>query len=350
MLTIKYTDDIFRRLRYEKEMNKLKTIRKRCAALYMKMCDARLSCGRIAQLCDCHRNSVRNWILLYNSGGLSALLSANSFRRIGELESHAPAIMSSLDSFPARSVKEASVRIKEICGVERKPTQIRHFLKSHGYRFRKMGSVPGKATPSVQRQWLDSLKSYIADAQSGKCRLLFSDAVHFTLSSFVCNVWSKERIYLKTAAGRNRLNVLGAVDAVTKEVLTVDNTTYITAETLKVFLQKVRDTASDDKIVIVMDNARYQHCKAVMKKAEELNIELLFLPPYSPNLNIIERLWKFIKKSVLYGRYYDKPDKFYKAIKDFLKEINSKHQNELDSLLALNFQIIDSENAHFDAA
>ena len=166
----------------------------------------------------------------------------------------------------------------------------------------------------------------------------------------MCNVWSKERLYLKTAAGRNRLNVLGAVDAITKEVLTVDNTTYITAETVETFLQRLKDMTLDIPIVVVMDNARYQHCKAVMNKAEELGIELLFLPPYSPNLNIIERLWKFTKKSVLYGRYYDKPAKFHQAIKDFLRDLNSKHQNELESLLALNFQILSSENAHFDAA
>lgn len=178
---------------------------------------------------------------------------------------------------------------------------------------------------------------------------MFSDAVHFTLSSFVCNVWSQERIYLKTAAGRNRLNVLGAVDAVTKEVLAIDNTTYITAGTVEVFLQKIRDTAPDIPIAVVMDNARYQHCKAVMDKAGELGIDLLFLPPYSPNLNIIERLWKFIKKSVLYGRHYDKPAKFHQAIKEFLREINRKHQSELNSLLTLNFQITDSKNAHFDA-
>ena len=332
-------------------MNQSRIIRKRCAALYMKMSDAGLSCSCIAQLCGCHRNSVRRWILQYNREGLSGLLSTNYFHRTGELESHAPAILDSLDSSPVHSVKEACDRIKGICGVERKPTRIRHFLKSHGYRFRKMGTVPGKAAPVSQRRWPDSLKPHIAKAQKGECRLLFSDAAHFTLSSFACNVWSKERVYLKTAAGRNRLNVLGAVDAVTRKVLTMENTTYVTAETLNVFLQKIRDaTKPGIKIVIVMDNARYQHCKVVMEKAEELNIELLFLPPYSPNLNIIERLWKFIKKSVLYGRYYDKPAKFQQAIKDFLKDINRKHQNELDSLLTLNFQIIDSENAHSDAA
>ena len=186
--------------------------------------------------------------------------------------------------------------------------------------------------------------------QAGKCCLLFSDAVHFTLSSFVCNVWSRKRVYLKTAAGRNRLNVLGAVDAVTKEVFTVENTTYITAETVEVFLQRLRDMTPDIPIAVVMDNARYQHCKAVMDKAKNLGIELLFLPPYSPNLNIIERLWKFTKKSVLYERYYDKPAKFHQTIKDFLRGINLRHQSELNSLLTLKFQIINSENAHFDPA
>ena len=83
MLTIKYTDDIFHRLKYEKEMNTSKIIRKRCAALYMKMCDAGLSCERISRLCGCHRNSVRNWIHQYVKDGLSAILSTSPSCRIG---------------------------------------------------------------------------------------------------------------------------------------------------------------------------------------------------------------------------------------------------------------------------
>ena len=116
------------------------------------------------------------------------------------------------------------------------------------------------------------------------------------------------------------------------------------------FLQKLKDMASSDIPIVVMDNVWYQHCKAVIDKAEESGIEPLFLPPYSPNLNIIERLWKFIKKSVLYGRYYDSPVKFHQAIKNFLRETNHGHQDEPDSLLTLNFQILSSGNAHFDAA
>lgn len=91
-------------------------------------------------------------------------------------------------------------------------------------------------------------------------------------------------------------------------------------------------------ITIVLDNARYQRCKLVIEKAEELGIELLFLPPYSPNLNLIERLWKFVKKEVLYGKYYDNFEKFKEAITNCLEETEKKHKKALDSLLNLKFQ------------
>ncbi len=91
-------------------------------------------------------------------------------------------------------------------------------------------------------------------------------------------------------------------------------------------------------ITIVLDNARYQRCKLVMEKAAELGIELLFLPPYSPNLNLIERLWKFVKKEVLYSKYYDKFENFKEAITNCLEQTETKHKKALDSLLTLKFQ------------
>ena len=93
-----------------------------------------------------------------------------------------------------------------------------------------------------------------------------------------------------------------------------------------------------------MDNARYQHCRFVLDAAEKLNITLLFLPAYSPNLNIIERLWKFTKKKILYAKYYDSPVKFHNAVTGFLQDINKKYQDDLKNLLTLNFQIFKNEN------
>ena len=88
-----------------------------------------------------------------------------------------------------------------------------------------------------------------------------------------------------------------------------------------------------------MDNARYQKCKLVMNLALELNIKLVFLPSYSPNLNIIERLWKFIRKKVLYGKYYENFKLFKNGISSCLNLINQgQYQEELKTLLNLKFQ------------
>jgi transposase len=91
-------------------------------------------------------------------------------------------------------------------------------------------------------------------------------------------------------------------------------------------------------ITLVLDNARYQRCALVQDLAATLQIELLFLPPYSPNLNLIERLWKFVKKEALYSQYYQDFASFKAAITKVLNETSGKHKQALDSLLTLNFQ------------
>ncbi len=92
------------------------------------------------------------------------------------------------------------------------------------------------------------------------------------------------------------------------------------------------------QITVVLDNARYQRCKLAMEHAASLGIELLFLPPYSPNLNLIERLWKFVKKQCLSSKYYEKFEPFKQAISDCLALASTKHKDDLKSLLTLNFQ------------
>jgi transposase len=93
-------------------------------------------------------------------------------------------------------------------------------------------------------------------------------------------------------------------------------------------------------ITIFLDNARYQKCVLVIEKARSLQIELCFLPPYSPNLNLIERVWKFVKKKCLYSKYYEKFPAFKTAISDCLAEMPTKHKSELNSLLTLRFQTL----------
>lgn len=189
------------------------------------------------------------------------------------------------------------------------------------------------------------MKPVIEAAEQGKVHLLFSDAAHFVLAPFICRLWCVVRVFLKASAGRNRINVLGAVNPITKEVTTLTNTTYITSETLIEFLKQLKQKYNDKPIAIVLDNARYQHCFTVKTVAKSLGIHLLFLPPYSPNLNIIERLWKFTKKKILYAKYYEKPTAFHLAIENFFKNVNQNHSDELKTVLSLKFQIFDKKDS-----
>jgi hypothetical protein len=91
----------------------------------------------------------------------------------------------------------------------------------------------------------------------------------------------------------------------------------------------------------VLDNARYQRCAAVQSLARSLRIELLFLPSYSPNLNLIERLWKFVKKECLACRHLPTYEAFTGAIDDCLGGLNTKYKDQMRTLLTLEFQTFD---------
>ena len=160
--------------------------------------------------------------------------------------------------------------------------------------------------------------------------------------AFIACVWCIVRVFIPTPSGRNRYNVLRAVDAITHNFISVCNTTYINHLSVIELLEKIREIHKDNvtPISIFLDNAKYQKCKTVTERAAALNIELMFLPSYSPNLNLMERLWKWLKKDCLNCKYYSKFSEFKTAIDNSLnKIITGQAQKELDSLLTLNFQL-----------
>lgn len=164
------------------------------------------------------------------------------------------------------------------------------------------------------------------------------DAAHFVHGAFLGYLWCLRRIFIPSPSGRKRFNVLGALNAVTLEIITVTNQTYINAESVCQLLTQLAAFNLKTPLTLVLDNARYQKCALVQNQAEALGIELLYLPPYSPHLNLIERLWKFVKKQCLYSQYYENFSEFTQAIQHCLQESNSKYQQPLQSLLTWNFQ------------
>jgi transposase len=188
------------------------------------------------------------------------------------------------------------------------------------------------------------LEPRLDEAKKGKRVVCFVDAVHFIHGAFVACLWCLTRIFMPAPSGRSRYNISGAIDAVIYNFASTCNTAYIDSETVCGLLIKIasKHLHTTVPITIVLDNARYQHCNYVKNKAKEMGIELLFLPSYSPNLNIIERLWKWTKKDCLNCRYYSKFSEFVEAINNSLQRIeNKENKKELNTQLSLNFQLFE---------
>ncbi len=193
-----------------------------------------------------------------------------------------------------------------------------------------------------QAEFLDTkLKPKLDAAQAGQGHVFFVDAAHFVFGTFLCCLWSFTRIFVRAASGRQRFNVLGAWNAVTRELIAVTNTTVVNTETMCELLRKIADLGLTGPITLVLDNARYQRNAVVQAWAAQLGITLLFLPSYSPNLNLIERLWKFTKRRALYGRYHPTFRDFQAAIQEVLDGLSTKYSQQLASLMTLNFQQFD---------
>jgi transposase len=182
----------------------------------------------------------------------------------------------------------------------------------------------------------------MSKATENKLALLFMDGAHFVMGcDFLGYIYGKTRRFIKTFSGRKRYNVLGALNFVTKKVTVVANDAYITATEVCEMLRKVASEYAGKPVHIVLDNARYQKCKAVTDLAGELDIALHYIPPYSPNLNLIERLWKHVKGR-LCSKYYDRFDDFKGAIDSIIEDTGNGSKKLIDKLIGESVQIFDT--------
>ena len=182
------------------------------------------------------------------------------------------------------------------------------------------------------------LRPRLRQAERGQRSVWFVDAAHFVYGPFLGYVWCLVRLLVPGPSGRQRHNVLAALNAVTHEVVRVANHAYINAESVCQLLERLAALAPPGPLTVVLDNARYQRCALVQSLAQALGIELLFLPSYSPNLNLIERLWRFVKQQCLAARILPTYTDFTRAIDDCLDRLTTEHRHAMDTLLTTRFQ------------
>lgn len=333
--------------RYYKKYGCSPLIRQRMHVLYLRAKGRRP--GACAEIADVHRNSVTRWTKAYMEQGRAGLLAVACYRPASDLVNYADKINADFDREPPRCVSEARKRIKQLTGLERGMTQVRKFVKHVlKFRYRKFRPLPGgkqsiQDLAAQQANFLEQeLNPLLDKAIRGVADVFFVDAAHPVQGFHGGHVWSAKPICVRTSSGRQRMNILGAMHATTHELYSISTTDYIKATTVVELISFLREKLPGRRIHLVLDNARYQRCKLVAKAARKYRVHLVFLPPYSPNLNLIERFWKFLKKKVLAGLHYPTKEGFIDAIDNFIDDVNNGlHEDELHELMNLKFQLLD---------
>lgn len=343
MIQLKFSEADKQALNYERYHHPHPRVQRKMEALWLK--SQGLPHQDICRLTRISSTTLTSYLKTYQKEGVEGLKAIRFYQPQSDLQAHRTTLESYFREHPPATAKEAMGVIEALTGIKRSPDRVRHFLKGLGMRCRKVGMIPAKADVEEQEQFKKGiLEPRLDEAKAGQRAVFFVDAAHFVLGPFLGMVWCFARLFLPAPAGRQRFNVLGALHAITHQLITVTNDTYINAESVCQLLRKLAELGLDVPITLVLDNARYQKCRLVQALAETLQIELLYLPPYSPNLNLIERLWKFVKKQCLYSTYHATFTAFKTAISSCLAQTDTLYKEELDTLLTLRFQTFKESN------
>lgn len=286
-----------------------------------------------------HHHTITNYLKEYRAGGLPAVLEDKYYKPSSCIELFLPCLRCSFQAAPVADVRAAVVRIEALTGIVLSESQARRTLHKLGMKYRKAAAIPGKCDAQLQFDFFtQALQPRLEQAGRSERKVFFVDAAHFVMGAFLGMLWCFGRMFIKTSPGRQRYSVLGAIDSHSHELITVRTSGTISAGNVTELLDLIRVKHPAVPVTLVMDNARYQHCKAVVAHAGAKDLELLFLPAYSPNLNLIERLWKLTKKKCLTNRFYRTFADFCAGIDTCLERMQTDYKPELATLLTLNFQ------------
>jgi transposase len=340
MIKINFSEQDLQQIAYFRYNHPSSKIQKRMEVLWLRHLG--ISRDITAKIAQVHPDTVTKYVKAFSKDGLDELLKLKYKHSPSQLQPYFNTLKEYFTKYLPRSVKEAGLKIKELTQIERKATQVRQLLYQMGFRYLKSKATPAKADPEQQQKFKEEvLKPLLEDAKNKRKQVLFVDAAHFTHCVVLGFLWALAQQIIPSAAGRRRFNVLGAINAINHQFFSICNETYIRSECLCALMTKIRQAYQELPVTLILDNARYQRCSLVLEFAKIINIELVYLPPYSPNLNIIERLWKFVRKQALSDRFFNDFSSFKNAICSCLEGIDTDYKTDMESLMTLNFQKIE---------
>ena len=288
-------------------------------------------------------STVRLWREKYQQGGEDELLTLHYQGKESKLtDAQQAELAKHLDEKTYLDSKAISQYIQKTYGVEYKPSGVKDLLTRLGFVYKKPKHVPGKLDPEKQKAFVEEYEQLLK-TKGKNDPVYFVDATHPQHNSIPAYGWirrGKEKL-LKSNGSRKRVNIHGGVNIHTMD-LVVDFAKSINKESSLRLLRKIeKKHPKAKKIHVWLDNASYYKAHWLRDKLKGSKIVLHSLPPYSPNLNLIERLWRFFKKEILYNEYYEKFEKFLEACKGFFRK-RTKYKEQLRSLLSEKFKLYEN--------
>jgi transposase len=296
----------------------------------------------IAHLLFRDEDTVGHWERVFRERGLEALLSDNYQPYSGKLDkSREQQLYDYVSCHLFIDVGPVQAYVREKFGVNYTVSGMRDLLHRLGFVYKKASSLPGKADPEKQRAFVTAFQELLR-VKEPDTPVLFMDGVHPSFNSQPSYGWipKGKRAEVPANTGRERVNLNGAVNAETREVFVVESESVNAQSTVRLFARLEASYPEAERIYVFADNAGYYHSRLVADYLKGSRISLEFLPPYSPNLNLIERLWRFLHKQVLNNRYYSTFREFREELLMFFDRLPEEFADSLRSLLTLNFHIL----------
>lgn len=290
--------------------------------------------------------TIKNYIDAYKNGGLKELSKSRYDGHNHKLKKQEEETLCQyVDRYNVLSSAQACQYVKNRFGKTYTENGMTRTLKRLGFSYKKPKRAPAKWDSYTETFFKLAyyMKSYELPADES---IYFMDASGFEHNAKIDYGWSRKgkNKIVKTNTGRKRLNVNGAYDIKKHKLISICQEGNVNSESNLALIKKVIALNPDKKkITIILDNASMNKSKEIfdfvrLQNESETKIELMYTPPYSPHLNLIERLWKFIKKKLLANRFYSSYMKFKTAIEDFLDKKMTKFKTELKTLMTENFQ------------
>lgn len=297
---------------------------------------------QVSSVIGCCVRTITNWVEIYKNQGIESLNSFNykpkksylNFNQINQV------IIYVNYNYP-ENTKEIREYIKDMFNVAYSEEAVRQLLIKRGLKLLQPKTIPG-SPPSVEEQ-NQFVKKYHKLKNKPGTKILFGDAMHLHHQYLPNRCWGDPKFppVFETNSGRKRLNILGAYDVENHYLIHLTGEENCNADRVIEFLELISKSYRDySEIYIPVDNAKYFHARKVSEWLEKNSrIKLWFLPAYAPNLNLIERFWRFAKKNLVRGKYYKEYKTFRAKVFQFLNN-TTDHIDDLKSLMVEKFEII----------